>query len=124
MGDAARTLERVAGLRPGCREKPRPGAANHAETRLRTRKKLAYKDFDTRLPATPQCRGAADRSAETDLHRRRTRNSRHKRLFSNDRAQGFHRWSQWPDQRARSRPDARPVFRLRVEPQLGRLLQP
>jgi peptide/nickel transport system substrate-binding protein len=116
-------LKELPGYDPRRREKPRSGASNHAEGRLWAREAPADQDFDTRPPATSQYRGAADRSAETDLYRRRARNTRHQRLFSQDSAQGFHRRSQRSGWRARSGPDARPVLRLWVEPQLGRLLQ-
>src|SRR5215813_9757787 len=69
MGDAAGTLKRAAGLRPRRREKPRPGAPDHAEARLWARQKPADQGFDARPTAISQSRGAADRSAETDLYR-------------------------------------------------------
>jgi len=87
MGDAARTLERAAGLRPRHREKPHRGAPDHAEARLWVREEPAYKGFGARPAASSQYRGAADRSAETDRYRRRTRNNRHQPLLPQDAAQ-------------------------------------
>ena len=79
MGHAAGDAQRAAGLRPRRAEEPRRGAADHGGARLRSRSPAEYQGNLAGLVDLPGSGGAADRSTEAGLHRRRARTGRHRR---------------------------------------------
>ena len=88
-------------------------------------KRLKITVVDPRHPALSRPGGDPDRSAEGDLHRRRTRADRHDAVVPDDDAQGLHGRAQ-PDRHLGRRPRRAALreLRLRRGRQLQRLLQP
>src|SRR5690242_3948969 len=124
MGDAERDARDAAGLRPRCREIARRGPQDHAVAWLWTSQTPPVEDQRAQPAGLSRRRLTADRSAQRNLYRRRTRTGRNRELVAEANTLGFRPGTKCGGcRRRRPRPDLLRELQLQVEPQLHTLLR-